>query len=410
VLFLYQIGIRIFYLLILAISPVSGKARNWIGGRREYRSRLDEYSPDPARRTLWMHAASLGEFEQGRSLIGQWKEKNPDDRILVSFFSPSGFTIRKDYPGADLVFYLPLDTRRNMVRLIRKLKPDRFILVKYDFWPNLLTSLNRLDIPSYLVSAQFRENQYLFKIWGRPFLKRISLFRHIFVQDGSSLQLLKRHGITQVTMAGDTRVDAVMMEKGERRKEKERPILIAGSTWPAEEKMLAEVWFSPDFKNILAGWKLIVAPHDVSEHHLKEIEVRYGGGMVRYSEVKDIEDGDWKILLVDSIGHLAGLYSLGSLALIGGGFGKGIHNILEPTAYGLPVLFGPNWQKFREAHDLIRAGSAFSFKDRNQLSDLIKKFASDQKYLSQTGNLALNYMENQKGSTGLIISYLMEKN
>jgi len=396
-----------------------------------------------------MHVSSLGEFEQGRPLIEKWKKNNPGDRILLSFFSPSGFNIRKDYPLADRVFYLPLDTRKNMNRLIRQIKPDLFILVKYDFWPNLLNCLYQNKIPVYLVSARFRESQYLFRWWGRTFLKQVRRFNHVFVQDESSGKLLNRYGITQVTVAGDTRVDAVMKAKEERRKAKEednpqpatrnlQPILIAGSTWPPEEKMLAEVWFSAELKDILADWRLIIAPHDISENHLKEIEVRYGrgmvrdaigvvrnsggvvrdgdgmvrygGGVVRYSEVKDIEGGWGRILLVDSIGQLAGLYRYGSLAMIGGGFGKGIHNILEPSAFGLPVVFGPEWRKFREADDLIRIGSAFPFHTVEELAELIKKFALDADFRAASGKLALNYMESQTGSTDLIISYLMEKN
>jgi 3-deoxy-D-manno-octulosonic-acid transferase len=371
-----------------------------------------------------MHVSSLGEFEQGRPLIEKWKKENPDDRILLSFFSPSGFSIRKDYPLADSVFYLPLDTRKNMNRLIRHINPDLFILVKYDFWPNLLNCLDQHGVPVYLVSARFRETQYLFKWWGASFLNQIRRFKHIFVQDEPSQQLLYRYGVTQVTVAGDTRVDAVVSRVTHHASRITYHVLIAGSTWPAEEKMLAEVWFSPELKDILANWKLIIAPHDIRESHLKEIELRYGGGVVRdgagmvrnsrgvvrYSEVKDFEAGEWKIILLDSIGQLAGLYRYGNLAVIGGGFGKGIHNILEPSAYGLPVAFGPEWQKFREAHDLIRVGSAFSFQTTEELAAWIKNFASDADYRAATGKLALKYMESQAGSTDLIISYLMEKN
>jgi len=426
VLFLYQTGIRIYYLLILAASPFSRQARNWIQGRRENKYGLADYQPDPQKTTLWIHVSSLGEFEQGRPVIEKWKQLNPESRVLVSFFSPSGFRIRKNYPLADLVFYLPPDTRKNMDSLLRKINPDIFLLVKYDFWPNMLRAVHRNKIPAYLISARFRKGQFLFSQAGRFILEEIRKFEHIFVQDTESVELLAVRGITRVTVAGDTRVDAVMtddrrpMTDGVTSVLRHPSSVILGSSWPAEEKMFAEVWFSDEIKELRKGWRLIIAPHDVSEGHLRGIEVRFGGGVVRYSEVmvrfsevmvrggEGLSGGEWEVLLVDSVGHLKELYRYADVAIIGGGFGKGIHNILEPSAYGVPVLFGPRWQKFREAEDLIRIGSAVSFESREQLSEWIKKYLTDPAEVQNRGNLALNYMQSQSGSSDLIIRHLME--
>jgi 3-deoxy-D-manno-octulosonic-acid transferase len=429
VLFLYQTGIRIYYLLILAASPFSRQARNWIRGRQENRHALADYQPDPQKKTIWIHVSSLGEFEQGRPVIEKWKQLNPESRVLVSFFSPSGFNIRKNYPHADLVFYLPPDTRKNMDSLLRKIKPDIFLLVKYDFWPNMLRAVHRNKIPSYLISARFRKGQFLFRPAGRFILDEIRKFEHIFVQDTESVGLLAARGITQVTVAGDTRVDAVMTDD-------RRPMtdgvtsvvghpssVILGSSWPVEEKMFTDVWFSEEMRELRKGWRVIIAPHDVSEGHLRGIEERYGRGVVRGGEVivRDSEvmvrggevlfgsGGEWEVLLVDSVGHLKDLYRYADVAIIGGGFGKGIHNILEPSAFGVPVLFGPRYKKFREAEDLIRIGSAVSFRSREQLSEWIKKYLSDPNEVQNRGILALKYMESQAGSSDLIIRYLMEK-
>ncbi len=465
-LFLYQTGIRIYYLLIHAASPFSGQARNWIRGRRENRNRLADYQPDPKKRTLWIHVSSLGEFEQGRPVIEKWKHLNPESRVLVSFFSPSGFNIRKNDPIADLVFYLPTDTRKNMHSLLRKIKPDIFLLVKYDFWPNMLRAVHRNKISAYLISARFRKGQFLFRPAGRFILDEIRKFEHIFVQDAGSVELLAARGITRVTVAGDTRVDAVMTADGRpqtdgvtlssRRRpgspdkgseawdpgesRDDRRVVILGSSWPVEEKMFADVWFSEELRELRKGWRVIIAPHDVSEGHLRGIEERFGRGverggevMVRDSEglvrdseglvrdsevmVRDSEvmvrDSEVmvrysEVLVVDSVGHLKELYRYADVAIIGGGFGKGIHNILEPSAFGVPVLFGPRWQKFREAEDLIRLGSAVSFESREELSEWIKKYLSEPDEVKNRGNLALKYMQSQAGSSDLIIRHLME--
>ncbi len=417
---LYQAGVRVYYLLILFASLFSRRARLWISGRRENAGILSGYQPDQTRQTIWMHVSSLGEFEQGRPVLEKWKEANPGHRILLSFFSPSGFTIRKNYPLADLVFYLPADTRKNMDKLLDLIKPDIFLLVKYDFWPNLLESLHRESIPTVLISARFRREQYLFKAWGSFFLNQLRNFSLIFVQDKASLDLLGEHGFNHVILAGDTRIDAVIMDDGRRSTGIPHPtiplppsatpnrILIAGSTWPAEEAILAKFWNSVEYQDLTGEWRLIIAPHDIGERHLRGIENLFGAGVIRYSRWMENQDKDWKILLVDSIGLLKDLYRVGDVAFIGGGFGKGIHNVLEPSAAGLPVVFGPNYRKFGEAVDLVEAGAAFAVKDYAGFTRKMEILLSDPKIRIESGALGLRYLQKQKGATLLIIKQLMK--
>ncbi|MCX6225566.1 MAG: 3-deoxy-D-manno-octulosonic acid transferase [Bacteroidia bacterium] len=411
-LLIYQIGIRILYLVILLASPFSRRAGHWIKGRRTNQFLITHWKADKKHRTLWMHVSSLGEFEQGRPVLERWKATFPNDRILLSFYSPSGFNIRKNYPLADLVFYLPLDTNKKMNVLMNQLQPDLFILVKYDFWPNLLQILHQRKIPSYLISARFRPDQYLFKKWGRVFLRQLQNFKWIFVQDSSSELLLKEHHCEHVVIAGDTRVDAVMTANRQAATDNRQPVLIGGSTWPAEERMLAKLWKAPDFIEFREKWRLVIAPHDISEEHLLQIEALFVGEIIRHSRI----DCPWpdainnySVILIDSIGLLSSLYAYADLALIGGGFGKGIHNILEPAAYGIPVVFGPNWTKFREAQSLIDVGAAFEVNDFENFSSLVKKFCSDANFRAESGNLAISYMKSQMGSSDLIIRYLLEK-
>ncbi len=419
-----------------------------------------------------MHVSSLGEFEQGRPVMERWKAEFPNDRIMLSFYSPSGFNIRKNYPLADLVFYLPLDTPKKMNRLLDQLQPDIFILVKYDFWPNLLRALHQRKIPSFLISARFRRDQYLFKWWGSAFLRQLRVFRWIFVQDEASEKLLKSFDFSQVVVAGDTRVDAVMNKgtrhkaqgsgegtrlkaqgtgEGSRLKAQEgsegirNKVIIGGSTWPEEERMLANLWNSEEFKKNKGtkgtketkenkgnsgnnedkdnkdnkgneeaedSWKLVIAPHDISESHLTAIESLFGGEAVRLSRCQASMPqvlNEHSIILIDSIGLLSSLYEWADIAIIGGGFGKGIHNTLEPAAYGLPIVFGPKWTKFREAESLIIIGAAFQVNDQESFSSTIIRLCSDAVFHAESGILAIKYMESQRGSTDLIIRCLLEK-
>jgi 3-deoxy-D-manno-octulosonic-acid transferase len=409
---IYQIGIRLYYLIILLASPFSRSANQWLNGRKANRLSVLKWKADKHFRTIWMHVSSLGEFEQGRPIIERWKSKFPDDRILLSFYSPSGYNIRKNYPLADLVFYLPLDTAKNMNQLIDQLQPDLFILVKYDFWPNLLRVLHQRNIPACLISARFRPDQYFFKTWGRYFLRQLHHFKWIFVQDEFSQQLLRKFQFEQVVVAGDTRVDAVMNSNRQPSSANRKRVLIGGSTWPPEENMLAKLWKTGGFDEFIKDWRLVIAPHDISEAHLLQIEELFPKEIIRYSKISlPLQDAldQHNIILIDSIGLLSSLYASADLAVIGGGFGKGIHNLLEPAAYGIPIIFGPKWTKFREAESLIETGAAFPVQDFESFSKIAKRICSDSKFRVESGGLALNYMKSQMGCSDLIIRVLLEK-
>ena len=407
----YQIGIRIYYIFLWLASPFSGRARQWLAGRSLNESIFRGWQPQPGHRTVWMHVASLGEFEQGRPILEQWRQRNPNDLIALSFYSPSGYTIRRNWPLADIVFYLPKDTRQEMDRLVSRLRPDLFILVKYDFWPNMLTIIHDRGIPSCLVSARFQPGQYFFSRWGKSFLQQIRQFRWIFVQDEESMQLLKKHGIGHAVVAGDTRVDAVMRKDRRQKTEDGRRVVIGGSTWPPEEQMLADFRKSPEFGQLQEKWKLVIAPHDISENHLIQIERLFGAGTVRFSKTgTSIEQAlnQSDILLIDSIGLLSSLYAYGDIAVIGGGFGKGIHNILEPAAFGLPVVFGPRWRKFREAETLISLAAAFPVSGSTTFKSILERLCGDENFRTGSGTLAVSYIKSQAGSTDLIIRHLLE--
>lgn len=413
-LILYRAAIRIYFLLILVASLFSRKARKLVRGRRRLADTFKGYHPDNQVRTIWIHASSLGEFEQGRPLIEQWKATYPADRFLLSFYSPSGFEVRQDYALADQVFYLPMDTRRRMDRLVRLIRPDLFVLVKYDFWPEMLGALHRYKIPSCLISARFRAGQFLLSPAGSFILKKLKSFRQIFVQDDESLLLLKQRGFSQVLLAGDTRVDAVVANQrgGNDALKKgyvgnDRQILVAGSTWLPEERLLARYWCGEARGKFLADWRLIIAPHEVNAHRLEAIEQLFGEEVIRYSRWEKTEQKDWKILLIDRIGLLRHLYFQSDIALVGGGFGRGIHNVLEPAAAGIPILFGPRYQKFGEAIELLSSGAAFSFESFADLENLLDNLILNPKKRSEAGHLAFNYLQKSAGSTSLIIKTLL---
>lgn len=361
---------------------------------------------------VWFHAASLGEFEQARPVLEAYRQRHPDTKVLLTFFSPSGYEVRKNYPLADRVAYLPMDTPHNARRLLDAYRPVAAFFVKYEFWYNYLRELRRRQIPTYLFSAIFRPEQYFFHPYGRWFLKQIRLcYRHIFVQNEESLQLLARHGI-DATLAGDTRFDRVhqIAQAAEPDAVAERflqghdgPVLVAGSTWPPDEQLLARLheckeWF-PD--------RIIIAPHEIHEEHLQQIE-RLFPGSVRYSSLTSSTSltsptsSTSQVLIIDNIGILSKLYRYATVAYIGGGFGVGIHNILEAVAYGKPVVFGPNYHKFQEAHDLIDLGGCIILDEHPDVSFLRKLFTDDDIYHAAS-DACMQLMRRNLGSTDIIL-------
>ncbi len=410
----YDWGVALYLAAIRLASLFNPKARRWQQGRRHWERDLREAVATKlpqGRRRIWIHCASLGEFEQGRPLIEALRNAWPEDVVLLSFFSPSGYDIRKDYPLADHVCYLPPDKPRQVNDFLNALQPDLAVFVKYEFWLHMLAGLYGRGIPIILVSAAFRPRQVFFRWYGRAWRNALGAFRHIFVQDAASMELLRKHGIDHCTVAGDTRVDRVIQMAAEGRRipivetfAGEAPVLVAGSTWPQDEDLLACLW-----KQVAGdeGWKLIVAPHHISEPGLRRLENILPAPSVRFSQAKPEAVAGAGILIIDNIGMLSALYRYGRMAYVGGGFGAGIHNTLEPMAFGLPVIFGPEYRKFREAVEMIQAGGSRSVKQAAGLTAAFRHYASDPGH-SQGRKAAEQYLAQNKGATARIMDYLAQ--
>ena len=369
--------------------------------------------PPHDRPVLWIHASSLGEFEQGIPIIRQMKKEKPEYFILITFFSPSGYKIQKNFSEADCVLYLPKDTVSEMSSFLDHFKPQMLVLVKYDFWPVMINETTKRGIQIYLVSAVFRTSQLFFQWYGKWYLSLLKSFTHIFVQDDESKSLLESQGIDNVSIAGDTRIDRVLeLKKGN----SEIPgienfvggskIIVAGSSWQSEEKFLRNYIDEDNFGDI----KIILAPHDVSLPHLGAIETQFGSSLIRYSQILSDPEKHNKqsVLLIDQIGLLSRLYRYADIAIVGGAFGSGLHNILEPAVFGLPIIFGPKYHKFIEASELIKTGAAFSVNSYPEFHDILNSIFSDQKHLFNASKACRAFVDNHKGATKLITSHLLE--
>lgn len=404
-----NIGLWLYFQGIWILSPFHAKARKMINGRRGIFNKLREEFPSD-KTVIWFHASSLGEFEQGRPIIDSWKSRYPDDFILLTFYSPSGYELKKDYKNADYICYLPFDKPIQIRKFIRIINPKVLILIKYEFWPNLLLRMKKLNIPVYLVSALFRPQQHFFKWYGCYFRRLLNVFSQIFVQNEVSRELLAGIGINDVQISGDTRIDRVN-EVSERNESipgldeftQDSFVLIGGSTWEPEEEMMSE--FSSN-NNI----KLILAPHNIQEEHLRSIEDRFEKRIIRYSNWINNRPfrSDFAVLLIDQIGLLSRLYKYADLAFIGGGFGRGLHNLIEPAAFGIPMIFGPNFKKFPEAMELQKYGGGFAISSYDEFAEITLKFLNDKFFLSNAGGASRRYVDNFKGATDLITSWLME--
>jgi len=406
--FLYNLAIHAYVLAIRIASFFNPKARKWIRGRRgifeELETQFDVLRAGSSR-YVWVHAASLGEFEQGRPIIEAIKRKYPDTKILLTFFSPSGYEIRKDYKGADWVFYLPADTPRNACRFLDIVQPDLVIFIKYEFWHNYLNILKLRNVPTFLISAIFREKQIFFRPYGQFFKRMLTCFQHIFVQDEFSLDLLKKNTVTHASVAGDTRMDRVYQLSRHPKQfplieafKGENDLLICGSTWREDE-----VWLL-DFLN-QKNVKSIIAPHDISESHIRYILSNLKGKAVRYSQANLETINEAKVLIIDNIGILSSIYQYGKWAYIGGGFGASIHNTQEAFVYGLPVIFGPKYHKFKEAVDLLAQGGGFVVHSGADFEVIFEKLQDETTY-QKASEVCLNYVEQNKGATAKVMSHI----
>jgi 3-deoxy-D-manno-octulosonic-acid transferase len=424
--FLYQILLHTLQCLAHIASFFNPKAQLWLQGRKDWRNQYAQKFKKKSK-VMWMHVSSLGEFEQGRPLIEAFRVKNPDWQIVLTFFSPSGFELRKNYASADFIAYLPLDTASNAIDFIDLIKPDLVFWVKYDFWFNYLTILKSKGIPTYLVAAKFRSEQPFFKWYGGFWRKMLGCFTHLFVQEKVSVDLLQSIGFQSITKAGDTRIDRVIaLSKTDNdpiiakilntSKFVNSPIfenaktfsktqtLIVGSSWPEDENIYLPILQKPDFQHLRA----IVAPHEPSIQYVQDF-IKKHQNTVTFSSLKNgLKEEKNKnnsnfLLLIDNVGMLNMLYRYGDIAFIGGGFGKGIHNTLEPAAYGLPVIFGPNYQKFEEAKQLIAAGGAFSVKNQKELEEILLKLKQEDFY-KNASKVCLDWLEKNSGATEVILN------
>ena len=402
-LLLYKTGIHLS-------SVWNNKAKLWVNGRKNIFNRLTNELGAHNSEIIWFHCSSLGEFEQGRPVIEKIKSQFPKSKILLTFFSPSGFEIRKDYEGAALVFYLPLDSGKNAKQFLDIVRPSLVVFVKYDYWYYYLTECRRRKISLLMISSIFRKEQAFFKWYGSLHRKMLRCFSYIFVQDSESLQLLESIRIKTATIAGDTRFDRVseiaenfkpIPEIGEFCEGSQ--VLIAGSTWPADEKLIK------DAAAALPDLKIIIAPHEINKEHLQELKSLFPDSIF-FSELKtyDAASITRRYLIIDNIGMLSRLYHYATVTYVGGGFNRGIHNTLEAAIYGKPVLFGPNYEKFREAAGLIEAGGGICITSNAELTSQLKKILNSTSELALRSKKSFEFVQENKGATEKILSCIQE--
>ena len=390
----------------VAIASLFNKKvkKMWAGERQAVKVLKEKV--DPEARYIWFHAASLGEFEQGRPLIEHLRETHPEYKILLTFFSPSGYEVRKNYEEADIICYLPLDTIRNARRFLRAVKPVMAFFIKYEFWYNYLHILQHRGIPTYSVSSIFRPDQIFFQWYGRQYGRVLKCFTHFFVQNMESKALLAKLGITDVDVVGDTRFDRVLQIK---EASKQLPIVeqftahaqkvfVAGSSWLPDEEIFIKYF------NIHKDWKLIIAPHVISDEHLSQIfELLKGRRVVRYTEATEDNVKDAEVLIIDCFGLLSSIYHYGTVSYVGGGFGVGIHNVLEAAVWDIPVVFGPNNKHFQEAQGLMLVQGGFEINDYQSFRDLMMRFETDASFLQNAGENAGAFVKSRAGATAKVM-------
>ncbi len=405
----YNIAVYIVGFLLKIIALFNKKINLFINGRKNLFEDLNEHFA-PTDRTIWFHCASLGEFEQGRPIIENFKSSYPGFKILVTFFSPSGYQIRKDYPIADFVTYLPLDTKRNAKKFIQTINPELAIFVKYEFWPNILKELKSKNITTLLVSGIFRQDQAFFKWYGSWMKKSLQTFEHFFVQNETSKRLLNNINIHDISISGDTRFDRVFEITQQNNHidfvkdfTNKKSILVAGSTWDKDEELLIEYINTQASENE----KFIIAPHTINPKSINNLKNKLTKEAILFSS--KTKSTEAQVLIIDSIGMLTKLYSYANIAYVGGGFGVGIHNILEPATFGIPIIIGPNYVKFNEAHDLIKLGACQVIHSNIELNTTIKYLLENKLEKETKGGFAKKYILNNKGATAQIISYIHKK-
>ena len=400
---MYTLSIYLVRALLPIVALFSKKIRLFVSGRKSIWTTLSTHL-DPQARYVWVHTASLGEFEQGLPVIKALRKQGY--KLLVTFFSPSGYEVRKNYEGADIICYLPLDTIRNARRFLRAVKPVMAFFIKYEFWYNYLHILQHRGVPTYSVSSIFRPDQIFFQWYGRQYGRVLKCFTHFFVQNMESKALLAKLGITDVDVVGDTRFDRVLQIK---EASKQLPIVeqftahaqkvfVAGSSWLPDEEIFIKYF------DIHKDWKLIIAPHVISDEHLSQIfELLKGRRVVRYTEATEDNVKDAEVLIIDCFGLLSSIYHYGTVSYVGGGFGVGIHNVLEAAVWDIPVVFGPNNKHFQEAQGLMLVQGGFEIKDYQSFRDLMMRFETDASFLQNAGENAGAFVKSRAGATAKVM-------
>ncbi len=400
---IYDFVISIYDFGIGVYSLFNTKAKLLRNGRKETLELIRKLHI--TEKTVWFHCASLGEFEQGRPVIEALKKKDQHRKIILTFFSPSGYEVRKDYEFADYIFYLPSDKKRYVKKFVEAINPSHVLFVKYEFWYHYLQYLSSKNINVYIISALFRKEHIFFKWYGGRYRKLLFFFTKLFVQDQESANLLKSIGVKDFVVAGDTRFDRVF-EIAQQAKEyellemfsKDSVVLVGGSTWPSGEKLIAE--FLKTNKDI----KVLLAPHEIHEEHLKQIEEVLPVASARYTKLEGVDLDKLRVLIVDTMGMLSSMYRYGNFAYIGGGFGSGIHNTIEASTFGLPVIFGPNYKKYQEACDLIVKHAGFSVANQQDFDRIVDDLLENESLYKQSSQAALAYVDAMRGSTQMIIN------
>ena len=404
---IYNFAVQLSALFLKLIALFHPKIKLFVDGRKEVMSYLKKNISE-GDSIIWVHTASLGEFEQGLPIIEQLKKNYPEYRILVTFFSPSGYEVKKNTAAADMVTYLPMDTKKNAIKFLDLVNPKLVIFVKYEIWPNYLRALSQRNIPTLLISALFKENQIYFKSYGGFMRKALHNFTHIFVQDTKSIELLSKINIKNTAISGDTRFDRVIeiLERDNNLAFMENfkngaKTLVAGSTWPDDEEVLV-----PYINTGESSLKFVLAPHNIKPEHINKLKSSINKKTILYSELENKDLSAYEVLIIDTIGLLTKIYSYAEISYVGGGFATGLHNTLEPAVYGIPVIIGPSFKGFKEAEDLVNKGGVLVVKSPAEFFTLVNDLLKDEEHLKRTGDINSTYVSENKGASIQIMAYV----
>ncbi|MEP7094287.1 MAG: glycosyltransferase N-terminal domain-containing protein [Flavobacterium sp.] len=407
-LFLYNLVISIAGFFLKIIALFSPKIKLFVEGRKNVFAILEE-KIKPSDKTIWFHSASLGEYEQGLPVIEKIKEKYPSHKIIVTFFSPSGYEVRKNNTVADITIYLPLDTKKNVKRFLKSVHPELVFFIKYEFWLNYLKELKTNKIPTYLISGIFRDSQMFFKWYGGFYRKALETFTYFFVQNESSKEKIEAIGFHNVIVSGDTRFDRVnaILERDNsldfiQTFKNNQTTIIIGSSWPKDESLLI-TYINQTSENI----KFIIAPHNIKADQILNLKSQITKSTLLFSEKENKNPADYNVFIIDTVGILTKIYSYGTIAYVGGGFGNpGIHNILEPATFGIPIVIGPNYSNFAEATELVNLGGCMVISNQEELNQTFDQFITDENFLKTKGQICKSYIQDNKGATNRIMTVI----